>query len=608
MTPVAYDKNRGNPFLTADTYQRETLHYSAEILEEIMWQIQEEYARRGSDCTATQAASINAGTFWKKYKTPTDSTNFKAVETGGTNVKNIPVKYFPLVVRDIMNAIDGLINDGRVPDTYAAYFARIFNNYTTATQGLVYDEYNSIPITYHIPGSGAIRPQDRLAAGSWPFGLLDLCENNSFIGVDASGGLHTKFGPRGIWTSATGWPQSVISKRENNKIAGIASGVKMTALNRPVIDTHNTEDGIYEVGGGKTDPDQGYGYMSHPAFSVQQIRYQPPIVEWIPEDIQFGHYVSSMWSNQTPNLPYYFGQPTERMWMQNWGNWIAHGHVGTDNIPIPHIDDNLTDQEYTDIINRPWQANPHVTNVNSKCFKMSLESDPMVETMGIAQCPYSVFYPPPGSYCSCRMSQNAGFVWWAYEYGNFSWNAVSTWQSRLRGAMKYFGPHTVLKFDYVGSDPSANPEANGTLKLGIKTAAIGTIDAPWMWITLKNNNGYNYQDDTYQGLRGSARNAVMAQSTPDGVNTYDRVISFSVPLINLIPYPGGRPKIDGLMALRFYTDTTIEANWYCNAVDGKGGSYLPASCFQSPCTFPKATHFFVTNIRLEEQPWSHLST
>ena len=114
-----------NQFLPVTQFPRETLHYSAHVIENIMYKITTEYEKRGV-----------AAPKFKKYKAGNDNyTEFSPSAVDGSNVQNIPLKFFPNIVNDIQNAILSLIAQSRYPDDIGSLMARIFGQNTIIHNG-----------------------------------------------------------------------------------------------------------------------------------------------------------------------------------------------------------------------------------------------------------------------------------------------------------------------------------------------------------------------------------------------------------------------------------------------------------------------------------------
>jgi hypothetical protein len=265
-----------------------------------------------------------------------------------------------------------------------------------------------------------------------------------------------------------------------------------------------------------------------------------------------------VYSNLTPNLPYYFGQPVEKVWTENWGNWIFFGHVGVASEGFDMTDiDPLADPP-TKFINA---VNLHTTH------------DPMAQVQGAANCPYNAFYPQPGSNCSCHAEVTSGMVWWAYEYSSFEWDAMSLWQLSGRGAMKPFGPNTRMRLT-IRCDTSPDIFA-----IGIKTARMGTMDKAWTWIVQMPDVDTMLSDGDTVQLDFNLMQRINARE-PGG-------------------YVYNSTTIDSMMALYIYSTAQETNNWFCQAVDGPGGSFLPSSCFADRCIV-KDSDIYIGPIELYE--------
>ena len=115
-----------NQFVPLTAIPRETLHYSAIIIEDIMEAINVEYDAR-----------LRTRPTWKRYKGGIDVFDtFNPNPNTGRSVSKIPVKFFPQIIRDIQIAIEHLISDPLYPDDKGSYFARLFGNNTIHTSSV----------------------------------------------------------------------------------------------------------------------------------------------------------------------------------------------------------------------------------------------------------------------------------------------------------------------------------------------------------------------------------------------------------------------------------------------------------------------------------------
>jgi hypothetical protein len=453
-------------FTKVGSQPREILNYSARVLEDIMYELNQELNNR-------KQLTLQ----WRRYKRAAGDTiefDLFTPKKNGNQISGYPLKFFPEYVTDIQNVIDALIDDTRVPDTFQSYFARIFTN--NSTHGInFYNEFNklknNVPIIdfTQLHGSDNFRnrttlidPLDDATDGDWPFDDTYIKNAVPLLGINPRGEIQAKDRPTGLESQDPNWPQSVLGTTTPSGIPGLDTS--MLANNRPFKINSGTDDQsamqrIHSidtslgVGAGQVDKDQGYGYLTHFAHTVQMLRYQPPIVEWFPDNAPFRDYVSPVTSNTTPNLDWVLAQPVIRGINQNWADWLVHGRVGFSN-GVAVI------QAY---------------------------QNERADVGRLGSCPENVFFPDPFETCSCQWIESAYILWFAEGQG-FIWEQTSYPQFG-RAQPIPFGPHTKMRvnFTYTGIanvgfeslpfDPTGDNTQATLFQVGIRTERLGLINS-----------------------------------------------------------------------------------------------------------------------------------
>lgn len=510
-TPARFDDVSSLGFVKN---QRETLEYSAQIIEEIMYQVNQEYKTRQKSLP-----------IWKKYKSSvSDYSTFKP-NPDGSNLKNIPLFWMGQYIIDIQAAIDGLITDVKIPDTRRAYLARVFCNNTTAVGAHRFNNNNKL--IDNVPTSnGTIDLLSRAQAGNWIFTDNELKQWNSFVGINASGVLIANPGNKGINSAIEDWPRSPISNKSGTDVGGIKG--PMTSANRPHFSRKNI-DNIDGIGIGLVDRDIGHGYLGHLALAIQQLRYQPPIIEWWPNPVTVRHYVSNIYSQTTPNKPWYFGQPVETFWPQNWGFWMMGGYCG----------------------------------VASNEAVLRIYNDPMVEIGRQPNCPFQAFYPRPKITCSCGYYTKAFLLWVSREVYGFIFDNLPFLQMGADiASRKYFGPNTVLKIQTTVE----GGEGGGSLtrykfRVGINTTRLGIIATPSTFVV---------DHDMESGPPGTISIKLMEK------------------LNEIYPWYPIRGT-DAIDIMYIVLEASVNDQWDCITVWDGHISYVPKSCFEDRCSMPDTT-------------------
>jgi len=436
VLPVVWEKQDSIvPGLSSELVPRENINYSAQILEEIMHVIDVENQKRG-----------NIKIQWKKYKSSITDFEVFSPNDNGLTLRSVSMSWFPQYVKDIQDAIDRLIGDDKVPDTRSAYLARVFANNTTGTPGVSFNNVTKLRDNIATK-NGTINPLAMAKDGLWPFTDEYIEDPGATLGIGFKKEIAVSINknPGGIEAYTRGFPQSVIGLTTPSGIGGI--DLPMRSDNRPIVGDRimfkNTSQGI---GKGQYDYDQGYTHLAHFPHVVQMLRYQPPVVEWWPENIAIKDYVSNISSTTTPNLPWYHGQQVENEQKENLGFWLMKGNVGV---------------------------------VNNQAI-LRTYNNPMSQEAERGQCPYSLFYPPPTGNCSCGTIEESYFIWYI---PGFKWND-KTWLQGTNVKQLYFGPHTHLKVNVIGSiSDNGENKKSFLFRVGVRTARIGEINnQPFAWV------------------------------------------------------------------------------------------------------------------------------
>lgn len=463
---------------------RETLLYSSKALEEIMFYLNEELGLRLGD-----AGKIR----WRKYTRVAGATiEFEEFtpQTNGANLRSATLKFFPQYVQDIKNVINRLINDSNVPDTLGEYLTRIFANHTAAGTSSSWKASTKIKDAIKIINFDSITdvgsrlttidPLTNIRNATWPFDNNYISQVVPIIGVTPEGTLQVVDGPQGIESKDPNWPASVIGAGTTSGVAGF--DVNMTRNNRPFRDAQGNPisrvhavDTSQGVGQGEIDEDQGYTHLAHFPHVVEMLRYQPPKVEWFPRPEAVRDYVSPLSSNTTPNLPWVLAQPVIKGINQNWGDWLVKGNVG-------------------------------FVGTAAQIKALQNEQGDVAVT---GQCPFSVFFPPPETTCSCSWTDNAYIIW-------FSNAETFIWEQKFheqfgRGDPIPFGPNTVLRCNF-STNANAQELTGGvagkqsSFSIGIRTQRIGSVNLqPFHRIFGPNDTEVNIQD-ALEGVSGLTYN------------------------------------------------------------------------------------------------------
>jgi len=514
---------------------RETLHYSGRVIEECMYYITKEFRERGMTVPT-----------WKIYKSSlTDYVGFTEPQTNGSHINNTPVKWFSQHIKDLQAQIDVLIADPDVPDSRAACMARTFCNGVGRAGSFTSQTKLKNEI---VTPDGILNPLTRAQNGLWPFSDEYITECKTWIGISPRGvsQIALPIGDRAtITTTDPNWPKSVIGKPSGTSSLIDGIDIPMDSSRRP-----NFADYPRRNADGKTDYDQGYGYLAHIPHVVQMVRYQPPLVETFPNNLAARHYVSRLYSNNTANLNWYLAQPVTYASKQNWGFWLIQGYAGFSN-----------------------------------GLYLKVYDDPQTVVGEAGECPYSWLYPPASSNCSCGYATSALAVWWATEFVGFQWDEKLYAQSN-RAKMKYFSRHCKLKMNINMQSAGGSNVSKQGLEIRVQTAraGYGTFNPPWVKIVDMNSTGTS-RDANLTGISDMS-------STYIEVDLQQRLRAVT----GWYPIGGS----DAIMAIWINLYATTNANWVCQAVDRPGGRVLPSDCnTRQKCTAPTLT-LTVQNIRLDE--------
>lgn len=536
-----------NSSLPAILIPREGLDLSSQVLEEIMFNITLEARTRG-----------NALPRWRRYKTGTNGqlsvSEFTNPSLSGTNLANLPVEYFALIVRDIQREIEKLVTQSGFGDSLAGYLARIFAN-NTISNATIWNNVTKLPtdvIVNTTEGEQTINPLALAQAGLWPFtgemvgkivSVMGVLTTNPLI---QNANISTTAGE--IETTDPNFPQSPYGQLTPSGIPGTIPKFKMTAANRTVYNRKNAQNSSLGVGAGQDDLDQGYGYLISVPHIIQQLRFQPPSVETFPNIIAVQDYASNIQSSTTPNLAWVQSLPRESQISQNWGLWLIKGQVG----------------------------------VTSGGAVIRAYNNPSAQAGAEGNCPFNVFFPLPTSNCSCGTGDDAYFIWHAHKTG-FVWNELTLLQEP-KAQPRFFGRNTRLAVDVTltGGGAAGTQNNEAFFGVGIRTSRVSNVNLqPFHYVISK-----------------------FVQGTPSVNTAVPGGTSFDVPIMeNMRKIIGNEYQIGGLdsiIAIQILVFTRSTANWVCDAEDGPSGSFIPDSCKTVETCSAGSLTALVNNLRLYE--------
>jgi hypothetical protein len=235
-------------------------------------------------------------------------------------------------------------------------------------------------------------------------------------------------------------------------------------------------------------------------------------------------YASNLFSNNTPNLAWVQSLPVESQILQNWGFWLIKGNVGV---------------------------------VNGSAFIRAFRT-PSAAVGEQAQCPFSVFFPPPTANCGCTTGDSAYFIWHAQNSG-FTWNELALFQGN-RAKSRFFGRNTRLRVNAtITGGPESGDVRIGFFGVGIRTTRVSSVNLQPFHYVVRRNTG----------------NVKLEPALPD--TTLDINIMEEMNRILGGAYLIG--GLDSIEAIQLLVQLSATANWTCDAEDIEGGRVLPSSCF-----------------------------
>jgi hypothetical protein len=578
--------------IPAELFQHDQLMYSGPIIENIMFHISLENEFRGGERLQ-----------WKAYKT--GELDFDTFIAGGSRLRanpfpgavslqQYPVKFFSFYIRDMQAEIEELVSNSRYPDSIASLMARIFLNKTTHTGAEEWDGTNRLPNTLRVPSAAAnnsddndgvdvLNPFDNIT-GTWAFpqDTDHVQECIPRIGIDFKGEGYVTRSDIGVTTSDTPnksnfegnsklqWPRSVVGKRRQQEGLTIEDGFieekegsiidGIDAIHMPGVPADRIDEGRQEQfrqlaeedavlpgAVGKPDLQSGYSFFSHHPHVLQQLRYQPPHVETWDNTTEVRDWVENLFSNLTPNLPWYFSQPVEKLHFSDWGGWLIQGLGGL-------TGPGMRFEAYAD---------PQYNNITTNC-------------------PFSVFFPPSSSTCACGAA-NTAYGIWSSSSEPLIWNEqlVSN-ELTNSGAAKQFGPKTRLILDAsfaLGEGTGSNGGAGWFL--GIRTSRISSVNLqPFVPVMGLATGGVDFGNIFSNSMN---------------INLMDAMASF---------YPWyEKDGIDSILSIGIFVRTQTGETRVVAAEDGPGGSFIPAT--DLGCSIGTSTAV-CTKLYLFEPPWEGL--
>lgn len=258
-------------------------------------------------------------TIFSGYFRPDESN---AVSMSGFTVSQMeeqialsPINTFHLYVRDLQNAISGVVNDATYSDSMVDYFRRTYDYRwrLAATPAAM-----RISDGVEIPTWSGVKTVDcltRVSGGLWPFTIPEISGMTSFVGIDIAG------------TNRTSGLDSFITATEGRDAHGqIIEGIqnqKIEVGNDPI-----TENGGYHQ----------YGQMLAPIWVLQSLIWTPPQTETFYTDQTTATYATSIrstgtaidnWLDDNTNGRAFFQAGQFGKWMVIDGKWSASNGVGT---------------------------------------------------------------------------------------------------------------------------------------------------------------------------------------------------------------------------------------------------------------------------------------
>jgi len=539
---------------------RETLHYSSVIIEEIMKNINDEYDFRG-----------RTKPVWKAYKAGTDNfTTFSPDPVNGNNLSRVPLKFFPTIVRDIQIAIESLVKDDGYPDDLPSYFARIFGNATIHRAKNIWNSSTIIKDGYVVPatnseGKQTLNPFTNILEGTWPFPVntADYFSDNHVsnplarIGVDMHGDKYIQTGKDFIETSAQDFPEPQIGKQRTEEGLTIVNGqtisnprstltgidgfeLPMRPEGRPTSNRENQQNTSTGFGMGQVDLDAGYGYMGHHPLVVEQLRWQPPIIEKFfgPDSIKDAHYTSRVISNTTINLPFVYSNPVEKTWFLNWGNWLVKGKASSSSTGLS-------------LAASPDQFNGFI----------------------FTDCPFPVFYPPSTVTCSCRAGDTSYAVWGAGGLEDvLEFNKTFIFQTGSPHTLpKRIGPKTRIRVKHTYTVSQGSPNPRHYYAVMARFNAISSINLqPFIPIYVAEGSSPDSALLDFFKVKD-----MDVQSHSDGAK--------SVNIIDAIKksYTQYNQTTDFILAIGIFVRQEVGSSKICPVIDVSGGSIVSPSCASS---------------------------
>lgn len=588
VTPTLEVRDPG--FGAVQIYQYDQLQYSGPIIENIMFHISLEYEFRGLGRVQ-----------WKAYKTSEtdfdlffaggarDPNQFHRGFLGAKTLQNYPVKWFPLYIKQIQDKIETLVNNANYPDDIGSLMARIFLNNTTHA-GALWNNQNRLPEEIIVPVSTENNTQivdtetvtifDNIKT-TWAFEALSNHAQAVVprMGIDWRGKAYVNRGPLAIKTSDepgksnfTGnanlkWPRSVVGKIRTEQDITIEDGfitespgssVKgVDSIHVPSVTADNidagrpeqfrqiaSEDAQSPLAIGKHDPDSGYSWFAHHPQLLQQYRYQPPIIERWENSTTVKDYVENLFSNFTPNLPWYFSQEVEKIHFSDWGGWLIQGRGGL-------TGPGLFIEAYAD---------PQYTNI-------------------VTNCPFNVFFPSSSSTCTCG-AINTAYAIWGSSTETLVWNQLNVSNDlQIAGAQKFFGPKTRLIFNASITLGAGTGSLGGAgWFLGVRTARIASVNFQPFVPIMGQTTGSTFFGDIF--------------SSSTNINLMD-AMAFHYPTYE----KSGR---DAILAIGIFVESKTNEKREVDAVDGPNGTFIPDT--DLGCAMG-ASSITATNLYLYEPAW-----
>ena len=219
-----------------------------------------------------------------------------------TQIELSPIKTFHLYVRDLQNAISGLVTDSTYSDTMVDYFRRSFDyRWRLADTPAALRIKDSVEVPMW-SGVATIDCLTRASGGQWPFTWQEISGMTSYVGIDIGG------------TNRSSGLDSFITAVGGRDVHGqIIEGTQTENIN--VGNDPVTNAGGYHQ----------YGNMLAPIWALQSLIWVPPQTETFYTDQTTVTYATSFRSTGTVIDDWLDANTSARAFFQagQYGKWMV---------------------------------------------------------------------------------------------------------------------------------------------------------------------------------------------------------------------------------------------------------------------------------------------